>query len=305
MGLFTATAGALRRSLLRTRTALQGLGGFLRGRTLDNDTITEIEARLLQADVGVDATSTVIERLRHRVRTTPGADAYAALRECLLAALGERVALAHPASTPMVLLVAGVNGVGKTTSVAKIAHALQLDGRSVLLAAADTFRAGATAQLQIWGERLGIDVISGRPGADPASVTWDALDAAISRDIDVLVVDTSGRMHNDRSLMRELVKIRDIIAKRIEGAPHEVLLVLDATQGQNAVQQAIAFQAAVDVTGLFLAKLDGSARGGVVLAIADALALPVKLVGLGERVEDVEPFDPVGFVDGLLAHEPA
>jgi fused signal recognition particle receptor len=203
----------------------------------------------------------------------------------------------------MVLLVAGVNGVGKTTSVAKIAHALQLDGRSVLLAAADTFRAGATAQLQIWGERLGIDVISGRPGADPASVTWDALDAAISRDIDVLVVDTSGRMHNDRSLMRELVKIRDIIAKRIEGAPHEVLLVLDATQGQSAVQQAIAFQAAVDVTGL--AKLDGSARGGVVLAIADALALPVKLVGLGERVEDVEPFDPVGFVDGLLAHEPA
>jgi len=303
MGLFTATAGALRRSLLRTRTALQGLGGFLRGRTLDDDTIAEIEARLLQADVGVDATSTVIDRLRHRVSTTPGADAHAALRDCLLEALGERVALARPASTPMVLLVAGVNGVGKTTSVAKIAHALQLDDRSVLLAAADTFRAGATAQLQIWGERLGIDVITGRPGADPASVTWDALDAAISRDIDVLVVDTSGRMHNDPSLMRELVKIRDIIAKRIEGAPHEVLLVLDATQGQNAVQQATAFQAAVDVTGLFLAKLDGSARGGVVLAIADALALPVKLVGLGERVEDVEPFDPVGFVDGLLAIE--
>jgi fused signal recognition particle receptor len=303
MGLFAATAGALRRSLRRTRVALQGLGGFLRGRTLDNDTIAEIEARLLQADVGVDATSAVIARLRHRVNTTPGANAHTALRDCLLAALGERVALASPASTPMVLLVAGVNGVGKTTSVAKIAHALQLDGRSVLLAAADTFRAGATAQLQIWGERLGIDVITGRPGADPASVTWDALDAAISKDIDVLVVDTSGRMHNDPSLMRELVKIRDVIAKRIEGAPHEVLLVLDATQGQNALQQATAFQKAVDVTGLFLAKLDGSARGGVVLAIADALALPVKLVGLGERVEDVEPFEPADFVDGLLVDE--
>ena len=238
MGLFTATAGALRRSLQRTRTALQGLGGLLRGRTLDDDTIKEIESRLLQADVGVNATSTVIEQLRQRIRSEPRGDAHAALHACLMDLLGNGVALARTESAPMVLLVAGVNGVGKTTSVAKIAHALQADGRSVLLAAADTFRAGATAQLQIWGDRLGIDVITGRPGADPASVTWDALDAAIAREIDVLVVDTSGRMHNDAALMRELVKIRDVIAKRIDDGPHEVLLVLDATQGQNALHQA-------------------------------------------------------------------
>ena len=303
MGLFRATAGVLRRSLQRTRSALQGLGSMLRGRRLDVETIADIETRLLQADVGVAATKTIVEALHARVRSGRDADAHEALQQVLVERLGTHAGLARTQTPPMVLLVAGVNGVGKTTSVAKIAHALQQQGRSVLLAAADTFRAGATAQLQVWGDRLGVDVITGTDGADPAAVTWDALDAALARAVDVLVVDTSGRLSNDEGLMRELEKIRNVITKRVPDAPHEVLLVLDATQGQNAVEQAKAFSATIDVTGLFLAKLDGSARGGVVLAIASELGLPVKLVGLGERVEDVEPFDPAAFVDGLLADE--
>ncbi len=303
MGLFSATKGMLRRSLARTRGALEGLGGLLRGRTLDAASIKDIESRLVQADVGLPATEAIIDTLQQRLRSGATEDAHAALQQCLCELLGPASPLATTAQAPMVLLVAGVNGVGKTTSVAKIAHALQGQGRSVLLAAADTFRAGATEQLRIWGERMGIDVIAGAPGADPAAVTWDALDAALARNIDVLVVDTSGRMHNDASLMRELTKVRDVITKRVPDGPHEVLLVLDATQGQNALEQARGFGAAIDVTGLFLAKLDGSARGGVVLSIAHALNLPVKLIGVGERVEDVEPFDGPLFVDGLLADD--
>jgi fused signal recognition particle receptor len=303
MGLFQATTGALRRSLQRTRAALNGLGLFLRGRRLDETVITEIQSRLLQGDVGVPATERIIAALRERVRAGDETQAHAALRASLLQLLGPPAEMVVIETSPMVLLVAGVNGVGKTTSVAKIAHALLERGQTVLLGAADTFRAGAVAQLEVWGERLGIEVIKGPPGADPASVAFDAIDAAIARNIDVLVVDTAGRMHNEKSLMRELTKIRDVLRKRVPDAPHEVLLVLDATQGQNALQQADAFARAIDVTGLFLAKLDGSARGGVVLAIAEALSLRVKLVGLGERLEDVEPFDPERFVDGLLAEE--
>ena len=303
MGLFKATTGALRRSLHRTRQALTGMGAYLRGRRLDEAVIEDIESRLLQGDVGLPATEKIIAALRARVQAGDDTDAHDALRASLLHLLGPAAPLVTLETSPMVLLVAGVNGVGKTTSVAKIAHALQRRGQRVLLAAADTFRAGAVAQLEVWGERLGVDVIKGLPGADPASVAFDAVEAALARDIDVLVVDTAGRMHNEKNLMRELTKIRDVLRKRIPNAPHEVLLVLDATQGQNALQQADAFSGAIDVTGLFLAKLDGSARGGVVLAIAEALSLRVKLVGLGERVEDVEPFDPEGFVDGLLAAE--
>ena len=279
------------------------MGAYLRGRRLDEAVIEDIESRLLQGDVGLPATEKIIAALRARVQAGDDTDAHDALRASLLHLLGPAAPLVTLETSPMVLLVAGVNGVGKTTSVAKIAHALQRRGQRVLLAAADTFRAGAVAQLEVWGERLGVDVIKGLPGADPASVAFDAVEAALARDIDVLVVDTAGRMHNEKNLMRELTKIRDVLRKRIPNAPHEVLLVLDATQGQNALQQADAFSGAIDVTGLFLAKLDGSARGGVVLAIAEALSLRVKLVGLGERVEDVEPFDPEGFVDGLLAAE--
>lgn len=303
MGLFKATAGAMRRSLSRTRRAIKGLGGILLGRQLDASVIDDIERLLLQADVGLGATETIVTDLRNRVLAERGVDAQEALHAAIINVLGPQCPLVTSKDRPMVLLVAGVNGVGKTTSVAKIAHALLADGRTVLLAAADTFRAGAVAQLQVWGERLGIDVICGTPGADPAAVTFDAMDAAIARSIDVLLVDTAGRMHNEKSLMRELVKIRDVIRKRIPDAPHEVLLVLDATQGQNALAQAHVFREAIDITGLFLAKLDGSARGGVVLAIADALGLPVKMVGVGERLEDVEIFEPEQFATALLADD--
>jgi fused signal recognition particle receptor len=197
--------------------------------------------------------------------------------------------------------VVGVNGVGKTTSVAKIARALREEGRSVLLAAADTFRAGAVEQLSIWSERLGVDVIKGNPGADPASVAFDAADAALARQVDVLLVDTAGRLHTQNDLMRQLVKIRDVIARKIPGAPHEVLLVLDATSGQNALNQARVFTDAVEVTGIFLSKLDGTARGGIVVAIRDELNIPVKLVGIGERPEDVEAFDGDSFIDAIFA----
>jgi fused signal recognition particle receptor len=200
-----------------------------------------------------------------------------------------------------VVLVVGVNGVGKTTSVAKIAKSLKDEGRSVLLAAADTFRAGAVAQLTEWSNRLGIDIVKGKAGADPAAVAYDAADAALARGSDVLLVDTAGRLHTQDNLMRELTKIRNVLAKKIPGAPHEVLLVLDATSGQNAVQQARLFAAAAGVTGIFLAKLDGTARGGIVVAIREELDVPVKLVGVGERPEDVQPFDPEAFVEAMFA----
>ncbi|MEC9156515.1 MAG: signal recognition particle-docking protein FtsY, partial [Planctomycetota bacterium] len=183
---------------------------------------------------------------------------------------------------------------------AKIAHSLREEGRSVLLAAADTFRAGAVAQLSIWSERLGVSIVKGAQGSDPASVAYDAADAALARKVDVLLVDTAGRLHNQGDLMRQLVKIRDVIRKKIPGAPHEVLLVLDATSGQNGLVQARSFEEAVDITGVFLSKLDGTARGGIVVAIRDQLSVPVKLVGVGERPEDVEPFDPATFIDAIF-----
>ena len=195
----------------------------------------------------------------------------------------------------------GVTGVGKTTSVAKIAKNLKDDGRTVLLAAADTFRAGAVAQLTVWSERLGIEIVKGKAGADPAAVAFDAADAAIARGVDVLLVDTAGRLHTQDNLMRELTKIRNVLAKKIPGAPHEVRLVLDATSGQNAVQQARLFGAAAGVTGIFLTKLDGTARGGIVVAIREELSVPVKLIGVGERPEDVQPFDPDRFVEAMFA----
>jgi fused signal recognition particle receptor len=213
---------------------------------------------------------------------------------------GER-GIAVAAQKPTVVLVVGINGAGKTTSVAKIAKSLRDDGRTVLLGAADTFRAGAVAQLETWSRRLGVDIVKGAQGADPAAVAFDAAEAALARGVDVLLVDTAGRLHTQDNLMRQLTKIRNVIAKKIPGAPHEILLVLDATSGQNAVQQATAFKAACDVSGIFLAKLDGTAKGGIVVAIRDALDVPVKLVGVGETPDDVQPFDPDRFVEAMFA----
>ncbi len=308
MRFFRKAAGAVRQGLARTRSVLgTGLRSLLAGRRLDDDLIDQIEANLIGADVGVKATDEIVGELREAVRKgelEKGEDAIEFLKSRLKRRWDDApIDIAVADASPTVVLVVGVNGVGKTTSVAKIAHTLRGEGRSVVLAAADTFRAGAVEQLAIWADRLGVDLIRGAAGADPAAVVFDAVDAALARNADVLLVDTAGRLHVEANLMRQLVKIREVIARKIPGAPHEVLLVLDATSGQNGLQQATVFGEAVGVTGIFLAKLDGTARGGIVVAIRDALKVPVKLVGVGERVEDVQPFDPDAFIDAMFAAE--
>jgi len=305
MGLFTSTIAKVRKGLAKTRQTLTGsLRKLLTGRALNDELIDEIEAQLITADVGVQRTTLIIDELREAYRAgklSRGEDVLGFLKEHLKAHwddVDRSIAIAP--EKPTVILVAGINGAGKTTSVAKIAKSLTDEGRSVLLAAADTFRAGAVEQLAIWSDRLGVDLVRGAPGADPASVAFDAAEAALSRGVDALVIDTAGRLHTQQNLMRQLTKIRDVVAKKIPGAPHEVLLVLDATAGQNAIAQAEIFQQAIDVTGIFLAKLDGTARGGIVLAIRDRLGIPVKLVGVGETPDDVEPFDPEAFIEAMF-----
>jgi fused signal recognition particle receptor len=307
--MFKAALDAIRRGLARTRDAIGGgLRSLLSGRTLDPALLDEVERTLIAADVGVKAAREISDGLREEFRSgrvARGEDAMEWLKRSIKQRLarpeGEAGGIRFAPSKPTVVLVVGVNGVGKTTSVAKIARSIRETGRTVLLAAADTFRAGAVAQLETWSQRLGVEIVKGAAGADPAAVAFDATAAALARGVDVLLVDTAGRLHTQESLMRQLVKIRDVIRKRIPDAPHETLLVLDATSGQNAIVQAKAFAAAVDVSGIFLAKLDGTAKGGVVIAIRDAIDVPVKLVGLGERPEDVEPFDADRFVDAVFA----
>jgi fused signal recognition particle receptor len=306
MGLFRSTLSAIRKGMARTREVLTtDIGVLLRGQMLTEKIIDELERRLITADVGVKAVTSIIGDLRESFRTgkvSGGDDAFSFLKARLKQRWSEgESALAVAATKPTVILVVGVNGSGKTTSVAKIARSLRDEGRSVLLAAADTFRAGAVAQLEIWAQRLGVEIVKGRAGADPASVVFDAADAAMARGVDVLLIDTAGRLHTQEHLMRQLTKIRDVVAKKFPGAPHEVLLVLDATSGQNAIVQAEIFKKATNVTGIFLAKLDGTAKGGIVIAIRDALNVPVKLVGVGERPEDVEPFDPDAFIEAMFA----
>lgn len=306
MGIFKSTFSRIRSGLTRTASSLGGgLRTLLTGRRIDDDLLDQIESSLLGADVGFQATTEIVDALREDWRAgriSTGDEVLVHLKKTLKSRWGDvDRSLAVAERTPTVILVVGVNGVGKTTSVAKIAHSLRQEGRSVLLAAADTFRAGAVAQLSIWSERLGVEIVKGDQGADPASVAFDAAEAAVARGVDVLLVDTAGRLHNQSDLMRQLVKIRDVIRRKIPGAPHEVLLVLDATSGQNGLVQARSFGEAVDVTGVFLSKLDGTARGGIVVAIRDELEVPVKLVGLGERPEDVEPFDPEAFIDAIFA----
>jgi len=308
VGLFKSVVGAIRDGLRKTAAVFgAGLRSLLRGRQLSEELIDEIERRLIAADVGVKATREIIDALRADFRAgliERGDDALAFLKTKLKARwTDEERRIATAAAKPTVILVVGVNGAGKTTSVAKIAKSLRAEGRSVLLGAADTFRAGAIAQLTIWAERLGVDIVKGAPNADPAAVAFDACDAAIKRGVDVLLIDTAGRLHTQNDLMRQLTKIRSVVAKKIPGAPHETLLVLDATSGQNAIEQARIFKAAVEISGIFLAKLDGTAKGGIVVAIRDALDVPVKLVGLGETPEDVQPFDPDRFVEAMFEEE--
>lgn len=309
MGLFRSAVAALKRGIARTAEAIGGgFRSLLRGRQLDEALIDEIERRLIAADVGVKATREIVARLREDYRAgriARGDEALEFLKTSLKSRWGvEDRRLATAAAKPTVILVVGVNGAGKTTSVAKIAKSLRDEGRTVLLAAADTFRAGAVAQLSIWAERLGVEIVKGAPNADPAAVAFDATEAALARGVDVLLIDTAGRLHTQEHLMRQLTKIRSVVAKRIPGAPHETLLVLDATSGQVALEQARIFKEAANVTGIFLAKLDGTAKGGITVAIRDTVDVPVKLVGVGETPDDVEPFDPDRFVEGMFAEEP-
>ncbi len=308
MGLLKSAFSKVKQGLERTRQAVfGGLRTMLIGRRLDDALIAELEARLIQADVGVGATAKLIDgvRLAYREgRMSRGEDVLEYLKRELKAMWPEQDRRLNIATVgPTVILVAGVNGAGKTTSVAKIAGSLRGQGKSVLLAACDTFRAGAVRQLEIWSERLGVEMVKGQQGGDPAAVAFDACEAAIKRGVDVLLIDTAGRLHTQDPLMRQLTKIREVVARKIPGAPHETLLVLDATTGQNAARQAEEFKRATAVTGIFLAKLDGTAKGGAVIAIHEASGIPVKFIGVGETPEDVEPFDPEQFVDALFAEE--
>ncbi len=286
--------GRLRSSLGRTRTAIRLPIGRFDPR--DDESWEALEEALITADVGMAATDELVERLRRRRDVD---DLGLALAEEITALFGEPGTLAVN-EHPSVVLVVGVNGTGKTTTVGKLAHRLSEHGRSVLIAAADTFRAAADEQLEIWSQRAGADFVGSRRGADPAAVAYDALEAAVGRGRDVVLVDTAGRLHTQSNLMDELRKIRRVISGRLDGAPHETLLVLDATTGQNGLQQARLFGEAVDVTGVALTKLDGTAKGGIVLPVAVELGLPVKLVGVGETLEDLQPFDPAEFAQALV-----
>src|SRR5687767_9624272 len=296
--------GALKKTAQVLNTDVRTL--FIPGRQIDDAFLAEMEQKFIQADMGVMNVERIVAEVRERWRLgriKNAADAEGVVREQLLAnwPAADRELNFAPAGTPTVILVAGINGAGKTTSIAKLAWLLKNQmNKKVMVCASDTFRAAAVDQLTIWSQRTGVEIVKHKMGADPAAVAYDACEAAKSRGIDVLIVDTAGRLHTQEHLMRELTKIRDVVAKRIEGAPHEVMLVLDATTGQNAIAQAKNFGQAINVTGILLAKLDGTARGGVTLAIKEQLNIPVKFIGLGETPEDIETFDPQRFVDALF-----
>ena len=271
---------------------------------IDEELYEELENALIASDVGVTTSCELVESLRREVKNRKVSQAeelMPILQELVTALLGEEKTLNFAQQGPSVILMVGVNGVGKTTTIGKLGHRLKQDGKRVILAAGDTFRAAAIDQLEIWGERAGIEVIRQREGADPAAVAFDAVQAAKSRNIDIVLIDTAGRLHNKVNLMEELRKIKRVIERDIPGAPHEVLLVLDATTGQNALQQAKLFREVAGVTGIVLTKLDGTAKGGVVLGIQGEIRIPVKLIGIGEKIEDLRPFDPHVFAAELFS----
>ncbi len=293
----TSFFGRLRDSLGKSRRALAAeLGGSFDSGA--EDAWERLEIALIRADVGVPATAELVRRLEARGEAS---DLGEALAEEVEALFGEPPVLAVGSRPPTVVLVVGVNGTGKTTTIGKLARALAEHDRSVLVAAADTFRAAADEQLEIWAERAGAEIVGGSRGADPAAVAFDAVEAGRARGRDVVIVDTAGRLHTQENLMDELAKVRRVIEGRIPGAPHETLLVVDATTGQNGLQQARLFSETAGVTGVALTKLDGSAKGGVAVAIAYELGLPVKLVGIGEGLEDLRPFDAHDYARALVA----
>src|SRR5258708_24802611 len=301
---FKALLGRIKQGLARTRRVFGDVAALfrLRGR-VDQSFLNELERRLYLADVGTTATADIVAQVRQSFldkEITGDVEAFVKqkLRDQLSGPTG---GITFALTGPTVVLVAGVNGSGKTTSIAKLAKRLQSEGKKVMVAACDTFRAAAVEQLTIWSERLGCDIVKNQQGSDPASVAHDACEKAKARGFDVLIVDTAGRLHTQAHLMRELEKIHRVVSKQIEGAPHEVLLVLDATTGQNAIAQAVLFEKPVQSTGIILSKLDGTAKGGAVFAIKQKLGLPVKFIGVGETLDDLEPFDPEGYAEALFA----
>lgn len=296
----------IRAGLAKTKGVFTGVFDLLRGKgKVDQAFLDELEKRLYLADVGTQATLVIVDRVRQAFRDkeiTGEIEVFvkAQLRELLAA---ESPGINYQTTGPTVVMIAGVNGSGKTTSIAKLAKKLQGEGKKVLLAACDTFRAAAVEQLTVWAGRIGCEIVKQGQNADPSAVAHDACEKAKARGFDVLIVDTAGRLHTQTHLMKELEKIHRIVSRQIPGAPHEVLLVLDATTGQNAVTQAEQFSKSVKCSGIVLSKLDGTAKGGAVFAIKQKLGLPVKFVGVGEQIEDMEPFDPDAFVNALFEKE--
>ena len=292
----------MKQAVTRTRESFHSIAALTR--EVDDRSLDELELALLAADIGGPTTDAILARLRERALRqgiAGGAELKSLLKAELLRILvAVDVPVQHPAAPPEVVMMVGVNGTGKTTTSGKLAALYKREGRSVILCAADTFRAAAIEQLAVWAERTGVDLIKTRQGGDPSAALYDALSAAKARKIDVLLVDTAGRLHTKTDLMQELDKMRRTAEKLIPGAPHETLLVIDATTGQNGLQQARLFTEAAHVTGIVLTKLDGSAKGGIVVAIAHELGLPVRFAGVGEKLEDILPFDPAAFVDSLL-----
>ncbi len=313
MGFFRSLVDTFKKGLEKTRSVLvdgvQGLRNLLTGRRLDESLIAEIETRLLHADVGVKTTKVLIDGIRADFRSgkmETGDQALDYMKREIKAMwpnADRTLHLAPRGEGPTVILVTGVNGAGKTTSIAKLCRHFRDQNQTVLLGACDTFRAGAVAQLEVWATRLGVQVVKGQQGGDPAAVAFDACAAAKSRGVDILILDTAGRLQTQDPLMRQLGKIRNVAAKQIPGAPHEVLLVLDATAGQNALRQAEEFSKHAGVSGIFLTKLDGTAKGGIVVAIREVTDIPVKFIGTGERPEDAAPFDPDAFVEAMFETE--
>ncbi len=297
----------LKRGLTKSReTWVQKIGEIFQNRRWDETSLDEMEENLIAADLGVHATQKLMETLR---RQSPDGDSDTAkqMSERLQAALVEMLQGAKPSlqreplsTRPWVILFLGVNGVGKTTTIGKLAAQYRAAGKKVLLVAGDTFRAAAIEQLDLWGQRVGVEVVKHRPGADPSAVVFDGVQAAKNRGIDVLLIDTAGRLHTKVHLLEELKKIRRVIGREQPDAPHETLLVLDATTGQNGLQQARVFKEATDINGIVLTKLDGTAKGGVVVGIQEELGVPVKYIGVGEDVDDLQPFDPARFVEALF-----
>jgi fused signal recognition particle receptor len=304
-----AVSEKFRTGLEKTRTSFTSKVNDLvkRYRKVDEEFFEELEEIMISADVGVHTVLDIIDELKDIARTKniqDPAELKSAISEKLAQMLHKEDndgSLNIQSSGMTVILFVGVNGVGKTTTIGKLAHQLKTSGKSVLLAAGDTFRAGAIDQLEVWGQRADVDVIKHQEGADPAAVVYDSIKAAKARGVDVLLCDTAGRLQNKVNLMNELEKVKRVIEREVPGAPHEVLLVVDATTGQNAMNQAKTFGQSTDVTGLVLTKLDGTAKGGIVLAIRHELDIPVKLVGLGEKIDDLQPFDPDQFVYGLFS----